>query len=438
MATRKPVDLNAQAQAQRARQIQAGGYPDLAPNVTDTHAVGYAAGLAARRGLPKGGSPVAGGPPPAIPALEQPHQAGMTMAQQAAVTRRHDSASHAHAAVAAASPDSIIDSDVQQQAPPDPRMVAAPPDLALLPQDLLPQAATQDEHYRHGTGSRMAMSQPHMAAKYGVVRNGQHVPPQNLVRGQTSQQQQVRRPPAAVRQDFEQALKSTQQPSKPKIESEDAGPEPPEHLPRTDAEAEAQAKAGPGGSASKAGQPPVAPVFKDEELRKKISALDDLDYDALRREMIEDILKHPKQRETVESRCKPLSIEELILHNVVQQRVPIIPGKFEPTFENMRGDVELVLKRLLVKESKSVAVTEDYLLDKYAVMTTTAGVVAINGNPVPSMYDTNGDFSEDKYWEKFNWMLKRPIHMLASLGIHYSWFEIRVRKLFKVDEGKDG
>lgn len=439
------VDLNARAHEQRAQQNYAGAPPNLGPGVTDHHAAGYVAGVQARRGagLPKTNAPVAGGPAPPMPALEQPHQPGFTMASQAAQTRREDSARMAHQAVAYAPEDSIIAHDVQHQAPADPTHAAAPPDLMLLPQDLLPQEATKDPAYRQGTGSRMAMSQAHMAAKYGVIRNGRHIPPGDLVRGQQmpgqpgGQAQRKRRPPEEVKRDFERALGAPPQ-DQTRRNDDEPSVRPPAGLPRTDEEAIAQAKAGPGGAAERAGQAPVVPVLDDKAMKEHLEQMDDMDFETLRREMIKDILKNPKQKEIVEARCKELDINELIMQNVVTQRVPIIPGKFEPTFESMRGDVELVMKRLLVQESKSVSVTENYLLDKYAVMTTTSGVIAINGNPIPSMYDANGDFNEDMFWKKFNWMLKRPIHMLASLGIHYSWFEQRVRKLFKVDEGKDG
>ena len=299
----------------------------------------------------------------------------------------------------------------------------------------------------------MAMNQPHMAAKYGVIRGGRRIPPQELVRGAAyagpgappsdfRSGNKPPRPSAAIAADLQKALGAPggEQALRARKAAEQAGGvEPPDYLPKDDSEAEAQAR---GGAAARAGQAPVAPVL-NESVSDQLRKMDDLDFEALRREMIKDILKNPKQKDAVEARCKELDIDELIMNNYVRQRVPIIPATdtskgFEPTFESMRGDVELTLKRLLVKESKSVAVTEAYLLDKYAVMTTAAGVVAINGNPLPSMYDSQGEFDEELFWEKFDWLLKRPIHMLASLGIHYSWFEQRVRKLFKADEGKDG
>jgi hypothetical protein len=210
------------------------------------------------------------------------------------------------------------------------------------------------------------------------------------------------------------------------------------------AEAEAQAAEGPGHNAQNAGQSPGTPIanvadeVSEERARKMIENLDDFDYERLRKEMMMDALKNPKQKEIIEARLKPLDVGDLIMKNKVSQRVPVLPGKFEPTFESMPGGIDLKLKQLLVKESKSIAVTEAYLLDKHAVMTTAAGVIAINGNPLPSMYDALGEFNEDMFWIKYKWVLGRNIHMLASLGIHYSWFESRVRKLFVADEGKGG
>ena len=443
MASRKQVvDLNAQAIAQRAEQMRQGGIPNLGPGVTDPRAVGYAAGAHARRGgLPKYTEAVAGGDPPPIPALEQPYQAGLTMAQQAESTRRGDSARRMQEAMRRnAGSGSIIAPDVQQAAPAAPDQVASPRDMNLLPQDMLPDEATKDPAFVSGAGSRMAMSQPQLAAKYGVVRGGKLIPPQALVQGAQggppSDFRRQMRSKDAITADLKTALSAPQVNQPRQLDGVESNIEPPKGLPRTDAEARQQAQAGPGGAAANAGPMPIAPIL-DSEVQDQLG-LSTEDLASLQREMIRDILRNPKQKEIVEARCKPLNIEELILRNKVTQRVPIIPQKFEPTFESMEGTVELALKRMLYKESEAIAVTEAYLLQKYALMTTAAGLVAINGAPTPSMYNDTGVFDEKLYWEKFNWVARRSIHMLASLGIHYSWFEERVRLLFKVDEGKDG
>lgn len=419
-----------------------GDAPYVQPGVS-SQAAGYAAGVNQRRGLPKTNTPVGGGPPPPIPALEQPHRAGMTMAQQANQTRGPDyqrlstQALQAHSAAGG-----II---VPEAQPPPATVPVSPQDLVLLPNDALPEEAKKDPHFQRGAGSDMAQMQPHMAAKYGVIRNGQRLMPHDLVhRPMTAPSgQRPRRKNEDIARDFNSVINAP--PAAPRGEaSEDDGPPPLPGMPRTEEEAKEQALAGPAGAAQHAGESPTPPILDGtseeakERAKRLADGLDDFDYASFRREMLKDILKNPEQQKIVEARLKPLDISELIMKNSVRQQVPILPNRFIPTFESMPGGIELKLKQLLVKEAQSIAVTEAYLLDKYAVMTTTAGTVEINGTPLPTMYDSKGEFDEKRFWEKFDWMLKRNIHMLASLGIHYAWFEQRVRKLFVADAGKGG
>jgi len=460
-AAKKPtVDLNAQEKAQRLAQAQQaiseGRIPFVHPAVTDPRAIGHAMGMASRKGggLPKYQEQVAGGAPPHMPALEQPHQDGMTMAQQAestygadmAASQRQAMQGHVQQGNSIISPDGMPLGSAPAPTGANPNM--PPGSSGLLPTDLLPQEATADPTYQRGAGSMMAQSQPHLAMKYGVVRNRQLIPPQMLQGPQMGApndfRQHMRRPSEQTAQDLQQvaAMQQQRQPQPAELN-------PPPGLPRTDEEAEAQAAQGPGGASANVGRSPAPSVLLDDEeareanSKEAMKSMESLDIDVLREEMIKDILKNPGQREEVEKRCKELDLDELIMKNKVSQRVPIVPKTetskgFEPTFESMEGTVEMMLKQMLVEESKSVSVTDTYLLDKYAVMTTAAGLLAINGTPVPSMYDEKGDFNKDMFWKKYTWVLKKPIHMLASLGIHYAWFEARVRKLFKVSAVKNG
>jgi hypothetical protein len=384
-----------------------------------------------------------------MPLLDQPHEEGLTMAQQAARTRGILSQNNIQQAMAQHATGSSIIVPEQAPGPQAPQFRQPPVIPRFLPTDTLPEEAASDPQYRKGMGSLLAMSQPHLALKYGIVRGGRFISPQEIASGQMGggspalpHGNRPQRTSTEIINDLRQAV--TAPPVKGQRDSVDDGPAPPVGIPRTEAEAAAQAAQGPGAASAQAGKAPIPAMMdasSDEteaRAKKLLADMDDFDFERLRREMISDILKNPEQRKIVEARLAPLDIGELIMTNKIQQKVPILLKRFVPTFESMDTDTELRLKQLLVKEAKSIAVTEAYLLDKYAVMTTTAGTVAINGMPTPSMYDNNGDFNEDLFWEKFAWMLKRNIHMIASLGIHYAWFEQRVRKLFVADEGKDG
>jgi hypothetical protein len=296
--------------------------------------------------------------------------------------------------------------------------------------DTLPPEAMEDPSFIPGQGSLMAVNQPRLAAKYGVLRGGQRISPAALAGGSSG-----RRSVQDTLRDLQAAAGA-------------ASPPPPGGLPRSDQEAEAQVTRSAAGSSQNVGRSPARgqegeSSEEDPERARKIQEaiqlLDDFDYDTLRQQMNKDMLNTPDQRDVIEERLAPLSLEELILRDKVRQRVPIVPKTFEVTFESMTGMDDLALKRLLMQESKSVEVVERYLLDKFALITLTAGVVAINGNPVPfNCYDKDGEFNDDQFWLKFGWMLKRGIHVLASMGYNHTWFEMRVRKLLVVERVKNG
>lgn len=406
----------------------------------DPRVAAHAAGIAARRGgaappgLPKYNAPVGGGKGVPIPRLDAPHVPGATMAQQA--ENINSPPQHLQVMQAtqqhALAPGSIIEPAFMpgQQAP---SRGAPPPQLDLQPQDMLPEEALRDPECRPGTGANFAVNQPHLAARYGVVRGGQRVPPQALVRGAQRRPQPMPGHPGAgaprelprgneTLRDL-QALAQAQQVAAQRAAA----------LPQTEEEAEREVLDHSSASSAGAGDPPAPAreLTEDEEKRAKaaIEAMDSFDYDAFRQQMTINQLSSPDQRKLIEGRLKPLEIDELIMKNRVSQDVPIVSG-FTIRFTSMTGEDDLALKRLLMVESKSVEVTERYLLDKFAFMALTAGLSAINANPAPSHLNEKGEFDEKKFWVKFNWVMQRPLHMLASIGQNHTWFEMRVRKLF--------
>ena len=145
---------------------------------------------------------------------------------------------------------------------------------------------------------------------------------------------------------------------------------------------------------------------------------------------MKDMLNNEDQKKLIEERLQPLAIDDLIVRGYVLQRVPIIPGKFEPTFRSMGANDDLAIKRLIMVESKALEVSERYLLDKFALMSVVLGVYSINSNVLPSYQDEQGRFDDTRFWQKFNLLANNSFHLLASLGVNYHWFDIRVRSLF--------
>ena len=48
------------------------------------------------------------------------------------------------------------------------------------------------------------------------------------------------------------------------------------------------------------------------------------------------------------------------------------------------------------------------------------------------------ELDEDAFWKKFEYVARFPFHMLASLGVNYFWFDVRVRKLFVAEKLGNG
>lgn len=368
------------------------------------------------------------GDPPAMPPLEAQSHEGMTMEQQAAMygpspEQRASMAGGGDSIVEGPTPFSLGSMD-----PSAPQRPPTPAQLGIMTTDMLPDEATQDPAFRKGQGDRFAVNQPDMALKYGVVRNNMLIPPQALQAnvGAHPGQPSGRRSMKETMRDLQAAATAHA---------------PPPGTPQSDAEAEQQVANSAAGASQNAGKQPKKPLTAEEkkEVDEAIAKMDDFDYDAFRRQMNRDNLNNPEQRDIIEERLDELDVTELILKDRVSQTVPVIPGKFEIRFTSLTGDDDLALKRLLMQESKSVEVTERYLLDKFALMTLAAGLVAINNNPVPhDIHDSEGKFDDEKFWLKFGWVLRRGIHVLASIGANHTWFEMRVRKLLVAERVKNG
>jgi hypothetical protein len=391
-------------------------------------ALAYAIGAAARRGggLPKYNAPTPGAGP-AMPPLDAPHQSGLTIEQQAGF---HGQTHAQQAQQAARTAGSIVDGGARPVGIGSMQPGAArpaqpsPAQMGILQTDMLPQEAMNDPNFIRGQGAMFAANQPNMALRYGVVRNGQHVPPQALqanVGGAGQSGQIGNRPLSQTLQDL-QNLSSVQQPKQ---------------VHDTEEEAEKEAATNSAASSANAGKPAEQP-FTKEDIENVIKKMDDFDYASFRKQLMHDQLNNPEQRLLIESRLEELSLDELIMKDRVTQRVPVIPDRFEIVFQSMTGDEDLALKRLLMKESTNVEVTDKYVLDKFALMALTAGLYKLNKNPVPSHLNEKGLFDEKLFWAKFDWVLKRPLHMLASIGCNHTWFEIRVRKLFVAEKVKNG
>lgn len=361
----------------------------------------------ATRGLTAYSAPVGGPAAPPIPRLDLPAAVGPTMAEQAAAQRSPPPG---------AVPSSFFQApSVNTSAPPARQ---GPPPAQLLPSDTLPEQAKKDPEYREGMGSMYASSNPALAYKYGVIRSGKHVPPQQL---------QGRPSGGGLSQATVEGLKVVEEFTKTRERAESVDPS-----------IEADAASGHAGAAARLGQTATTEKPLTPEERSRIqNTMDDFDFHTLREMLMKDILNNEEQRKLVESRLQTMDVTNYVMNGFVEQEVPI-NNNLRFTFRSVSGETDLALKRLVVKEMKGFAADDRYILDKYAVMSMSCVLSRVNGSPLPDYLDAKGDFDEGKFWEKFNKVSKMGLHVLASIGVNSFWFDIRVRKLVVADNLKNG
>lgn len=178
-----------------------------------------------------------------------------------------------------------------------------------------------------------------------------------------------------------------------------------------------------------------AAATDDQELKKIREEIDDQD-DLFETnefgERVKSLLGNKKRAEIIANRCASLAFEDLLLYGSVRQKVPIIPGKFEPTFRSLQGDENVEILRLM----GSVNGPDQYVLDMLNLYRLTAGLYAINSKVLVSHLNTNGEFDEALFKAKFKIVSKMALPILADMSVNFGWFSARVQKLTVVDDIK--
>jgi hypothetical protein len=173
----------------------------------------------------------------------------------------------------------------------------------------------------------------------------------------------------------------------------------------------------------------------DEGIKKGEDDLLEL-FDLGAKSEAERVLNNKKRRQEIEARCAPMSFEDLLIRDEVQQTVPILPGKFEPRYRSYTPQESLFIKKYL--QSKVQGAPDNYALELYGMCQLALSLVSINGNQLPDHRDSNGDPDEKLFERKLKSVLKKDGYLIADLGINYIWFDVRVRKLINPDDLKNG
>lgn len=381
-----------------------GGRP-----VTSPAAAAYAANVGVRKTTAaRGGLPAV-----SIPPLDAPYTRGQTMAAQAQPPRPTAPAAPAQGSIFG--PQGANPFAGPPAAPPG-RL--APPQTQILPTDLLPDEAQKDPAFRAGPGSAYAMTQQHLAAKYGVMRDGTRIPPQAFAPGG-----------GGLRPETAQALRDVVTFNNQLQQSAEGAA-----ARADDAALEKEIAGGPVNAARIAGgDAGRADPKLEKEMKARLESMDKLELHRLQEMGIVDLLNNDEQKTIIEERCSLITLDEYVMNGFVRQRVPIVPGVFEVTLQSMALEDELQLKNLIAKEANALEVSDRYLVDKYGYMGLAVGLYMVHASgkdiQFPSHINNEGVFDEKLFWEKFKRVLRLPFHLAASMAINFFWFEVRVRRL---------
>ena len=177
------------------------------------------------------------------------------------------------------------------------------------------------------------------------------------------------------------------------------------------------------------------PKDKEEEIKEEKIEDDTFYYD----ESTNTKRPNPysvKRRKEIESRCSPIDIGDVLIKRRVEQKIPIIPSRFEILVRDTSGAEDTYIKNLLSKEYyERTEISSAYITSKMARYRLTIGLLEINGKALGDVkikHEPATKEEEAAFKEKLEMISEYPLEIIADLDAQYMWFKDRV-KLISMD-----
>lgn len=126
----------------------------------------------------------------------------------------------------------------------------------------------------------------------------------------------------------------------------------------------------------------------------------------------------------IESRCEELDISAFFSTGEIRQKVPVVPGQFEPIFRTVSVEEDMGIKKLILEDDGPAA----YLEDKLSLYATVLSVVSIGDKKFTSHLNKR-KFDEKLFLKKANEIWQLPLQIFADIQIQRNYFNRRVFKL---------
>lgn len=178
------------------------------------------------------------------------------------------------------------------------------------------------------------------------------------------------------------------------------------------------------------------PERKLDEVEEKLVERESFDFDSISKER--NALMSKDRRVAIESRLKPLNIEDLILSREISQTIPVIQGKLMYTLRTYSQQEYMACLQRVFDNPGSGLYAEELL----NISKLTCSLVAINGVPLPDHRKNVGQSNEEVDQTLFQKKLARvsafPVQLIADISVQTIWFNERVNDLFSLDNLKNG
>jgi hypothetical protein len=144
-----------------------------------------------------------------------------------------------------------------------------------------------------------------------------------------------------------------------------------------------------------------------------------------------------KRRKEIETRCSKIDLSDMLLRQRVEQKIPIIPGKFEITVRDTTGIEDTFIKQQLAKEYYDrTEISASYAASKLARFRLAFCLLAINNKQLTDICVENEPATEQEikaFKEKVQFVSKYPDDLIQDLDIQIVWFKDRIRLISMSD-----
>lgn len=178
----------------------------------------------------------------------------------------------------------------------------------------------------------------------------------------------------------------------------------------------------------------------EEEVKRMLEGVDNLDAGQLIKKIQTDVINNKEVREAVEALLAPIDLGEGIRNNEFTQRVPIADGlsvTYRSTTPEETRQLRVLLFDMTIEDPRLEFVSDEI----YGLMLIVASTTQINDTKFPSHLDGNSwdsTFNKETFTQKFKRFSRLPDPLIHAVGVHATWFDVRVRKAFRPDAVKNG